>query len=123
METKMALRNCLICVFSMVLLFLCQVSLPVNSKEAGGKEKDPALEYKLITPQELDALKSAAQSGLDSRSKEALRHMYTAAALTGLLANDSTRDISKTVDLAKAHGYAMMKAQQGDDTKREARKN
>lgn len=48
--------------------------------------------------------------------------MYTAAALTGILASGPAQPtIGPNVELAKAYGYAMIKAQKKDATLRDTR--
>lgn len=48
--------------------------------------------------------------------------MYTAAALTGVIAGGGTpTNIAANIELAKAYGYAMIKAQKADAIKRDIR--
>lgn len=122
------LRRILPISVSMLVSAILLTSASAKSEEAGGTQGTqqaaaPQQQFNLISPQELATLKQQAQQGLDSRSKETLRHMYTAAALTGLLANQATArgDVITNIELAKAYGYAMIKAQEKDTAKRDAR--
>lgn len=79
-------------------------------------------QYALVDPTELANLRKAATTTYDKRSLDTLRHMYTSAALTAVVASRDEKDIAGNVELAKSYGYAMIKAQQEDERKREERK-
>lgn len=87
------------------------------------KKSEPTQQFVMVQPAELENLKKLAKAGLDARSRETLRHMYTAAALHGILANSNHQigDVTADVALAKSYGYAMMVAQGKDEKKREER--
>lgn len=96
------------------LFYILMVALAVPAFADEVKQQAPATQqYQLIAPSELEALKKAAKAGLDKRSKETLRHMYTAAALHGILANPDTAvgDVTKNAALAKSYGHAFLSLQ------------
>ncbi len=109
-------------VLTALLIGLMMSSLSLGN--AGAEEKKEQ-QFNLVSPAELQALRAQAAAGLDARSKETLRHMYTAAALTGILANSNSgynnHTVVESVELAKSYGYAMIAAQEKDEKKREVR--
>lgn len=105
-------------------LLACMALVLCLSVNAGRGEDEKAAQFQLVAPAELAELRKQAKAGLDERSKDTIRQLYTASALQGVLAHPTTapKDITANVQLAKAYGYAMMDAQRQDDKKRETRK-
>lgn len=86
---------------------LCGVLLGACVTVCGSVSADQSKQYTLVDPAELQKLKTMAAGGYNKRSVDTLRHMYRAAALTGLLAkNGLSPDVTTT---AKALGDEMVK--------------
>lgn len=82
----------------------------------GAVSADQSKQYTLVDPAELQKLKTMASGGYNKRSVNTLRHMYRAAALTGLLAKNGLEPgITAT---AKALGDEMVQEIKTDENDR-----
>lgn len=107
--------------WSLVLMVALAVPAFAEDAKKAAPAPGPTQQFVLISPEEKEALQKAAKAGIEKRTKDTLRHMYTAAALHGILANPETQlgDVTKNASLAKNYGYALMAASKAEKSEGE----